>query len=31
MQDKTLIILAVCAVISIALGLTVEKDKRFIY
>ena len=28
-QDKTLIILAICAGISIGLGLTVEEDKRY--
>jgi magnesium-transporting ATPase (P-type) len=28
-QDKTLIILAICAAISIGLGVTVEKEKRY--
>lgn len=28
LQDKTLIILAVCAAVSIVLGVTVEEDKR---
>ena len=28
-QDKTLIILAVCAGISIGLGVTVEENKRY--